>query len=302
MKKNNRFQKRLTESWPWLIMLLPALIYVAIFSYGPMAGLQIAFKNYRASKGMWGSPWVGFDHFIKFFKYPNFWKMIKNTLSITLYHLATFPIPVIFALLINEVRHPKTKKTIQMVTYMPHFLSGVVVCSLVILFLDRNGPINSFLQLFGVAPKNYMADPEVFSSIYVWSGVWQNLGWQSILYISALSAVPSEETEAALIDGANRFQTMMNVNLPHILPTVAITLILAAGGVLSVGFSKIYLLQNSLNLENSTVLSTYTYEMGILGGQYSYSTAVGLFSNLISVIVLVLVNQVVKKLSGTGLL
>ena len=295
--------KHLQESWQWYVLLLPALVYLIIFSYGPMYGLQIAFKNYRPSKGIWGSKWVGLDHFIRFFKYPNFWGMVKNTLSITLYNLATFPIPVIFALFLNEVRQSKVKKSIQMVTYMPHFLSEVVMCSLVILFLDReHGPINNLIALLGGERTNFMADPKAFADIYVWSGVWQNLGWNSILYISALSAVPQEEIEAATIDGASRVQVMWHINLPHILPTVAITLIMACGGMLSVGFSKIFLLQNDLNMKTSTVFSTFIYDMGLIGGQFSYTAAVGLFNNVINVIVLLLVNRIVKKLSGTGLL
>lgn len=294
--------KRLKESWQWYLLLLPALAYVIIFYYGPMYGVQIAFRNYRPTKGIWGSNWVGFKHFIRFFEYPYFWMMIKNTLSITLYSLATFPCAIIFALLLNELGNLKVKKTIQMVTYMPHFLSEVVVCSLVILFLDRTaGPINNLIEALGGTRTAFLSDPSAFSTIYVWSGVWQNIGWSSILYISALAAVPVEHHEAARIDGANRFQIMWNINLPSIMPTIIITFLLRMGGLMNVGFSKIYLLQNSLNLDTSTVISTYVYEIGLLGGQFSYSTAIGLFNNVVNITILLLANKITSLVSETSL-
>lgn len=302
-KRRSPVIRHLQESWQWYLLLLPALAYVILFSYGPMYGLQIAFKNYRPSKGFAGSDWVGFKHFIRFFEYPKFWPMIKNTLSITLYNLCLFPLPVIFALLLNEVRRLKFKKFVQMVSYMPHFLSEVVVCSLVILMLDRTtGPINALVELLGGTRTNFMADPDAFADIYVWSGRWQNLGWSAILYISALSAVPQEEIEAAQIDGASRLQVLWHINLPHILPTVAITLIMATGSMLSVGYTKTLLLQNDLNLQASTVISTFVYQMGLVGGQFSYTTAIGLFNNIVNVITMLIVNTIVKKLTSTGLL
>ena len=300
--KKGYVKKRLKESWQWYLLLLPALIYLLTFEYGPMYGIQIAFKNYRPKKGIWGSDWVGLDHFIRFWSFPNFWMMIKNTLSITLYSLATFPCAVIFALLLNEVRQLRFKKTVQMITYMPHFLSEVVVCSLVILFLDRTtGPINNLIEAFGGTRISIMGMPEAFTSVFVLSGLWQNLGWNSILYLSALSSISSEEIEAARIDGANRFQVIRYINLPGIMPTVIITFLLRVGGLLSVGYTKIFLLQNDLNLEKSTVISTYVYEIGLLGGQYSYSAAIGLFNNLVNIVVLLLVNRITKKISETSL-
>ena len=302
-RKRQAVIRHLKRSWQWYLLLLPALVYLIIFAYGPMYGLQIAFKNYRVSKGIWGSPWVGFDHFTRFFEYPKFWTMLKNTLSITLYDLALFPLPVIFALFLNEVKNTKFKKSIQMVSYMPHFLSEVVVCSLVILMLDRSsGPINNLVAWLGGERTNFMAFPEYFADVYVWSGRWQNLGWNAILYISALSAVPQEEIEAASIDGANRLQVFWHINIPHILPTIAITLIMATGNMLSVGYTKILLLQNDLNLEASTVISTFVYEMGLVGGQFSYTAAIGLFNNVVNVITLLIVNGIIKKLTNTGLL
>ena len=302
-RKLTYVRKRLKESWQWYLLLLPGLIYLLIFSYGPMYGVQIAFKNYRASDGIWGSDWVGLKHFIRFFNYPNFWKLIKNTLSITVYSLATFPCAIIFALFLNEIRQNKLKKTIQMITYMPHFLSEVVMCSLIILFLDRtSGPINNLIELFGGERTNLLAIPSAFPSIYVWSGVWQGLGWGSILYISALSSVSMEEVEAARIDGASRLQTIWYVYLPGILPTVVIRFILNMGGLMNLGYTKILLLQNSLNLEASTVISTFTYEIGLVGGQYSFSSAIGLFNNIVNIIILLVANKVAKKVTDVGVL
>ena len=294
--------KRLRESGPWYLLLLPAVVYLAIFNYGPMYGLIIAFKNYRSSKGYLGSEWVGLQHFIRFIKYPDFWKLLRNTLSITLYSLCTFPIPILFALMLNEVRNLRYKKTVQMITYAPHFLSEVVVCSVVLLFLDRStGVLNNVIALLGGERQSFLSVPQYFTTIYVWSGVWQNLGWDSILYISALASVSPELVEAAKIDGAGRFRIIWNVNLPGILPTIIITLIMRMGGLLSVGYTKILLLQNDLNIEVSNVISLYVYNIGLLGGQYSYSTAIGLFNNIINIIVLLAANAVCKRVSDVGL-
>ena len=284
------------------MLLLPAFVYVCIFQYGPMYGLQIAFRNYRPRQGITGSTWVGLEQFVRFLSYPNFWKMIRNTLSITLYSLATFPCAVIFALMLNEVYQLRLKKTMQMITYAPHFMSEVVVCSLVLMMLDRaNGPINNLIAALGGERYAFMTDPGCFPSIYVWSGVWQNLGWDSILFISALASISPEVVEAARIDGANRLQIIRHVNIPGILPTIAITFIMRTGGLLSVGHTKIFLLQNDLNLDASQVISTYVYNIGLVDGQYSYSTAIGLFNNLANILVLLLANAIVKKTTDTGL-
>lgn len=296
--------KRLRESWQWYVLLIPAIVYIAIFAYGPMYGIQIAFKNYKPKLGVDGSPWLDplLKNFIRFVNYPDFWKMIGNTLSITLYSLLTFPLPIIFALMLNEVKNLKLKKTVQMITYAPHFLSEVVVCSLVLMMLSRaNGPINNLIAGLGGERIPFIEKPSAFSSIYVWSGVWQNIGWDSILYISALSAISQEQVEAATIDGANRMQIIRHVNLPGILPTIAITFIMRMGGLLSVGHSKIFLLQNDLNFSASQVISTYVYRVGIQNGQYSYSTAISLFNNVVNILILLMANFVVKKVTDTGL-
>ncbi len=295
-------RKRLRESWQWYLLLLPALIYILIFNYGPMYGILMAFQNYRPSKGIAGSPWVGFDNFIRFFKYPYFWKMIRNTLSITLLSLATFPCAIIFALFLNELTHVKFKKVAQMVSYMPHFLSEVVVVSLVMLMLDlSNGPVNNLIAALGGERTYFMGEPSAFAPIYVFSGLWQNLGWGTILYISALSSVPSEQIEAAKIDGASRFQVMWHINIPAILPTIMITLLMRMGRIMSLGYTKILLMDNDLVADVSNVISTYTYKVGILGGQYSYSTAIGLFNNIINIILLLSFNRLSKKLTDISL-
>ncbi|MCI8798571.1 ABC transporter permease subunit [Acetatifactor muris] len=296
--------KRLKESWQLYLLLLPAFIYVVIFSYGPMYGIQIAFKNFKPSIGITESEWLDplFKNFIRFFKYPDFWKMIRNTLSITLYSLATFPCAIIFALMLNEVRRIRLKKSIQMITYATHFLSEVVACSLVLMMLDRaNGPVNNLIAALGGERIPFITNPRAFSSIYVWSDVWQNLGWNSILYIAALASISPELVDAARVDGANRMQIIRHINIPGIMPTIAITFIMRLGGLLSVGYSKIYLLQNDLNLSASQVISTYVYDIGILGGQYSYSTAIGLFNNIVNIICLLIANKVVRRLTETGL-
>ena len=296
--------RRLRQSWQWYVLLIPAIVYVAIFSYGPMYGVQIAFKNYKPKLGVTDSPWLDplLKNFIRFVNYPDFWKMIRNTLSITLYSLATYPLPILFALMLNEIANLKLKKSIQMITYAPHFLSEVVVCSLVLMMLSRaNGPINNLIEALGGERIAFIEKTSAFSSVYVWSGVWQNIGWDSILYVSALAAISQEQIEAATIDGASRMQIIRHVNLPGILPTIAITFIMRMGGLLSVGHSKIFLLQNDLNISASQVISTYVYKVGIQNGQYSYSTAISLFNNVINILVLLLANFVVRKTTETGL-
>lgn len=294
--------KRVRQSWQWWLLLLPAFVYVCIFEYGPMYGVQIAFRDYRPGAGITGSEWLGLEHFVRFINQPNFLSMIRNTLSITLYSLCTFPCAVIFALMLNEVMNLKLKKSMQMITYAPHFMSEVVVCSLVLMMLDRAyGPINNIIEFLGGTRIPFMTIPKHFADIYVWSGVWQNLGWNSILYISALASISPELIEAARIDGANRFQIIRHVNIPGILPTIAITFIMRTGGLLSVGYSKIFLLQNDLNLEASQVISTYVYNIGLIDGRFSYSSAIGLFNNIANILVLLMANKIVKRVTDTGL-
>ena len=294
--------KWLKNGWQLYVLILPAVIYVFLMNYLPLFGVQIAFKDYRPSKGILGSSWAGLKYFRQFINYPNFGLIITNTLRISLYTLLTFPCAVIFALLMNEIQHTGVKKTIQMITYAPHFLSTVVVCSMVLLFLRKDsGVINNLLSLLGVERQEFINVASYFEDIYVWSGVWQNLGWNSIIYISALSSVSPDLVEAARIDGANRMDIIRHINIPCIAPTIIIMLILACGSILSVGFEKTFLLQKSLNLSRSQIISTYTYEVGLKNSQYSYSAAIGLFNTVVNFILLILVNGVARRVSSISI-
>ena len=293
--------RRMGRYWQLYLLILPAIAYLFLFNYIPMYGVQIAFRNFRTSKGIWGSDWVGLKHFIKFFRLPIFTSLLTNTLNITLYSLATFPIPVIFALLLNEVDNARFKKTVQMICYAPHFISTVIVCAMITIFLKDRGVITNLLAALGMPRVDYLSNPKYFASIVVWSGVWQGLGWSSIIYLAALSGVSPELVEAARIDGANRFQIVLHVNLPSILPTVVVMLILRCGSLLNLGFEKIYLLQNPLNMDASEVISTYTYNIGLLGGQYSISSAIGLFQNVVNILMLLIVNLIAKRVSEVSL-
>ncbi len=278
------------------------MIYVFIFNHIPMYGVLIAFKNYNPGLGVWGSPWVGFDHFVRFLEYPKFWSIVSNTFLLSLYSLAPFPITIIFALLLNELTDIRFKKTVQMISYMPHFFSTVVMCSIILLFTDRStGVINNLIEFIGLERVDFISSTAWFPSVYVWSGVWQDLGWCSIIYISALSSVSPELIEAARIDGASKLQIMRHIDLPAIVPTIITIQILNCGNILSVGFEKIYLLQNPLNLAVSQVISTYTYEIGLLGAQFSYSAAIGLFNTVVNVAVLCVVNAIAKRVSDVSI-
>lgn len=290
--------KRIAQSWQLYVLILPAIVYIFLFCYQPMYGVQIAFKDFRINKGILGSPWVGLKHFIRFVQYPDFWSIMRNTAVISLYSFVTFPISIIFALLLNEIANERYKKTVQMVTYMPHFISMVVICQMIEIFLGRtNGFVNNLLEVLGRERIPFLESGKYFASVYVWSDVWQEMGWGAIIYIAALASVPPELIEAARIDGANRMQIIWHVNIPTIMPTVIIMLILRCGGILAVGFEKTYLLQNALNIDASQVISTYTYKIGLLNAEYSYSSAVGLFNTVINVGFLVIVNLIAKRVS-----
>lgn len=298
----NKACKIMSANWQLYVLLLPAFIYVLIFSYQPMYGVQIAFKDYRTSLGIWKSEWVGLKHFIRFVTFPNFWLYVKNTVAISVYGMCTFPCSIILALLINELQNVSFKRTVQMITYAPHFISTVVICGMVLIFFNRSsGIVNTLIELLGGTRIDFMSEPRYFRSIYVWSGVWQGVGWGTIIYLAALAGVPSELVEAARIDGANRFHIIWHVNIPSIQPTIIILLIMNFGSILSVGFEKIYLLQNPLNLSVSQVISTYTYQIGLVGGQYSYSSAIGLFNTVVNILLLIIVNIIIKKISSISL-
>jgi putative aldouronate transport system permease protein len=283
--------------------MLPALLYFIIFRYIPMLNAVIAFKDYSVVKGIWGSPWAGFKHFEMFFENPVFWTLLKNTFGLSFYALLIgFPIPILLALALNEIRDGFFKRAVQMVTYAPYFISTVVMVSMIMLFLaPRLGVINVGLAAMGLEPINFLGRPDLFRSIYVWSGVWQNSGYAAIVYLAALSGIDPTLYEAARVDGASRLQKIRYIDLPGIMPVAVIILILTAGSLLAVGFEKVYLLQNPLNLATSEIIATYVYKVGLLNSNFSFATAVGLFNSVINMILLVLVNSWAKRVSEVSL-
>lgn len=301
-QKKINFMRILKKNWVCYLFILPMLIYVIIFNYIPMYGIQLAFKDYRVADGIWRSAWVGLKHFKTFFESYQFKDLLWNTLSLSLYSLiAGFPMPIIFALLLNYITNVKLKKVVQMVTYAPHFISTVVYCGMILIFLSSDGVINQLLNLIGIDPVAFLTNPSNFRHIYVWSGVLQNIGWGSIMYISVLTSVDPTLHEAATVDGATRFQRLLHIDLPAIVPTMVIMLIMRAGEIMDIGFEKAFLLQNNINLDYSEIIATYVYKIGIQGGQFSYSSAIGLFNNVINMVLLVVVNKIAKKVSDVSL-
>lgn len=300
--RGKRLWVSIKRSRTYYLLMLPALIYVLIFCYQPMYGLQIAFKDYKGIYGIVGSPWVGLKHFINFFEGAYFWRLMKNTIILSLYSMVvSFPFPIILALLLNEVT-PKIRKFSQTVLYAPHFISMVVLVGMInVMFSPSIGVVNHVIELLGGERIYFLAQPGVFRHMYVWSGVWQGTGWGAVIYIAALAGVSPELHEAATIDGASRLQRVIHINLPTILPTIVILLIMRIGSLVNIGYEKVYLLQNDLNLEVSEVISTYVYKRGILNANYSFSAAVGMFNNIINVLLLVIANAVSRKTSETSL-
>ena len=282
-------------------MLLP-MIYLIIFAYYPMYGVQIAFKNFQAGLGLFGSPWVGLRHFRTFFNSYQFFRVVKNTLIISFYSLAAgFPLPIIFALVLNVVKNQRFKKFVQTITYVPHFISVVVIVAMINrLFSPITGAYGFiFKNINNNYPPNLLGIASTFRHFYVWSGIWQEIGWSTIIYIAALSAVNTELYEAAQIDGASRFKCIIHVDIPAILPTAAILLILRFGSIMSVGYEKVLLMQTPLNLETAEVISTYVYKVGLqTGGNFSYAAAIGLFNSVVNCILLLVVNKTANKLSS----
>ncbi|WP_042459462.1 ABC transporter permease [Neobacillus dielmonensis] len=295
--------KKMGKSWELYLFLLPTLLYFVIFKYVPMYGLQIAFKDFIAVDGIWGSPWVGFDHFQRFFQSYKFWDLLKNSLLINTYQLIfAFPLPIIFALMLNQVTHTRFKKLVQTVTYAPHFISVVVLVGMILLFLSpSSGFVNNFIQLFGGEPIYFMGSESWFKSVYVGSEIWQTTGWSAIIYIAALTSIDPNLHEAAIVDGASKFQRVLHIDLPGIMPVIMIMWILQIGHFVTLGYQKILLMQNDLNIGSSEVIQTYVYKSGILNSQFSYAAAIGLFENAINFILLIMMNQFAKKMKQQSL-
>ncbi|OMC65387.1 sugar ABC transporter permease [Paenibacillus sp. FSL H7-0326] len=294
--------QQIKRNWGLYLLLLPAVILLLLFAYIPMYGIVIAFKEYSPALGIGGSPWAGLKYFEKFFNSYQFDTTIKNTLILSLYSLATFPIPIMLALMINQMRENRFKRFFQTVTYMPHFISTVVMVGLLLILLSPStGLIGHIYRLFGAEAPNLMGSPGLFSSVYVWSDVWQHTGWDSIIFIAALSAVSPSLYEAATMDGASRWQKIWYIDLPMLMPTAVTLLILRVGSLLGVGFEKVYLMQNNLNISSSEVISTYVYKIGMLSSQYSFSSAINLANTIINFILLIMVNEISKKYSKNSL-
>lgn len=302
-KLGPRVKLHVKNNYQLYLMVLPAFIIILLFNYVPMYGLQLAFREFDPSRGITGGEFVGLEYFRRFIESYQFWDLMRNTFLISFYSLLFgFPIPIIVALLFNQIRHAGGKKFIQTVSYMPHFISVIVVVGMILIFLSpSSGLMGHLFALFGLEPINFMGNPDYFRSIYVASDIWQHAGWNSIIYIAALAGVNPQLYEAAKVDGATRFQQIKNIEIPHLLPTIVILLILNAGSLLGVGFEKIFLMQNSMNLPVSEVIETYVYKVGILSNQISYSTAIGLFNTMINFTILIVVNRIAKKTSETSL-
>lgn len=300
-----RLRKTLAHNYQLYLLVALPLVYLIIFQYVPMYGAQLAFKKYRVALGIWGSEWVGLDHFIAFFQSFQFQRVVRNTIAISAYSLvAGFPVPIILAIALNNSRARRFKKTVQLVTYAPHFISTVVMCGMIIQFLSPSlGIVNKFIAAFGLQPVGFMGRPEWFQTIYVFSGIWQQAGYASIIFLAALASVSPELHEAAIVDGAGLLQRNRHIDLPAIMPTAVILLILNVGNLMSVGFEKVYLLQNTMNLETSEVIQTFVYKRGIAWQppNFSYAAAVGLFNSVVNLILLAAVNALARRVSGTSL-
>lgn len=305
VERRKSFGARLRGSWQLYVLLLPAVLWLLIFAYWPMYGVQIAFRDYNPVGGITGSPWVGLKHFERFLESPNFVLLLKNTLVLAFYELiAGFPIPIVLALALNAVRQKYFSRVVQLITYAPNFISVVVVVGIIVMLMDpQSGIITHGISLLGIDPPAFLTDPGWFRHVYVWSGIWQTAGFSAIIYLAALSSVPPELHEAAKVDGASQLKRMWHIDLPSILPVAVVLLILNVGTILSVGFEKVLLLQNPINLPTSQVIDTYVYQVGLNSPipQYSYATAIGLFRSVIALILLLVVNHLAKRITKAGL-
>lgn len=297
------FGKYLRNNYSLYLMLTPMLLFFIIFMYKPMPGLVIAFKDFSPFKGIWDSPWVGFDHFIEFFTGPYSFRVIRNTLVISLTSLAFgFPAPIILALLLNELHSPKFRKAVQTISYIPHFISVVVICGLVVNFLSpSSGIVNSLIQLFGGEPIYFLSKPEWFVPVYTIMNIWKSTGYGAIIYISALTSIPEDLYEAARVDGAGRWKQLLFVTLPSLLPTIMVMLLISLGNILNVGYESIILLYNPAIYDSADVISTYIYRTGLSEGRYDYATAIGLVNSVVAFALVISANKLSNKLTQTGL-
>ena len=284
------------------LMVLPVIIYLILFCYKPMYGIIIAFQRFRPGLGIEGSPWVGLDNFVRFFKDINFWRVLRNTFEISFLNiLFTFPAPILLAMLLNEVKCAWFKRTVQTVSYLPHFIAMVVVCGLVNQFCQSDGLINDIIVFFGGERQNLMIKQDMFYPIYIISGIWKEIGWSSIIYLAALAGIDQEQYEAARMDGAGRLQQMVHITLPGLLPTISMLLVLKLGQVLNIGMEKILLLYNEMTYDVADVISTYVYRKGLIDADFSYSTAIGLFNSVVNIVFLITANKISKKMGQSGL-
>ncbi|WP_159881518.1 ABC transporter permease [Paenibacillus puerhi] len=298
-----RVLKRIWTNWELYVLILPPVLYFLIFRYVPMYGVLIAFKQFSAAKGVWDSPWVGIEHFVAFFESYNFKQIFMNTVFLSVLVLLTaFPIPILIALMLNQVVHLKVKKFIQTSIYAPYFISTVVLVGMVFVFLSpSSGIVNHIIQAFGGEPVLFMAQSHWFRPIYIFTEIWQNTGFAMIIYLAALTSIDPHLHEAAIVDGASKLQRVRHIDLPGIAPTILIMFILATGNLMNIGFEKAFLMQTDMNIDSSEIIPTYVYKIGIQRAQYSFSAAIGLFNAVINLILLVTVNQTMKRITGRGL-
>jgi putative aldouronate transport system permease protein len=296
-------RRAIRRRWQLYLLVIAPLAYFAVFKYVPMVNAVIAFKEYSVVRGIWGSEWVGLEHFQAFFENPVFWTLVRNTFLLSAYFLiASFPIPIILALALNEIRQGLFRRTVQMATYAPYFISTVVVVSMTILILSpRIGLVDDVIGFFGISSVDFLGDPDYFRHIYVWSDIWQTAGYSAVVFMAALAGIDPSLYEAARVDGASRLQKIIHVDLPGIMPTAVIVLILGVGNIMAIGFEKAFLLQNPLNLGQSEIIATYVYKTGLLNADFSRATAVGIFNSVINLVLLVAVNRIAKRVTGSGL-
>lgn len=303
-RARKRIKINIQRNWDMYLLILPLLIYFIIFRYAPMYGVQIAFRKFRAADGIMGSQWIGFENFIRFFNNYQFKQTIGNTLTLSAMSLLLGFLPPIFlALLLNQMGNQKFRKSVQTISYVPHFISTVVMVSILFVFLSpSSGPFNKILGLIGMDARNFMGSPNLFPWVYVISGIWQTAGYSAIIYIASLASVSPEFYEAAMVDGASKFQRLIHIDIPFLIPMITTMFILNAGRIMSIGYEKVFLMQTPLNLKASEIISTYVYKVGLINSDFSYSTAISLFNNLINLVLIFTVNGLTKKLSSENAL